>query len=75
MNRFYIAESEDLPQPLLDVITNAVPSRNKRSAESAIREIRFFDEINFVDTGYFELTPELKKICSMWLFLRMRIMM
>jgi len=58
-------ESEDLPQPLSGVITNSVASRNTRSAESSIREIRFPDKRHFVATGISNCRPNSKKICSM----------
>lgn len=54
--------SEDIPQPISGVISNAVPDKKSKTQEAQINEITFPDQYRFVATGYFQLTSELKKV-------------
>jgi hypothetical protein len=54
--------SEDIPQPISGLISNAIPDKKTKTQEAQINEITYPDEFRFVATGYFQLTPELKKV-------------
>lgn len=54
--------SEDIPQPISGVISNAVPDKKAITQEAQINEITYPDQYRFVATGYFQLTPQLKKV-------------
>ena len=54
--------SEDIPQPISGVISNAVPDKKTINQEAQINEISYPDQYRFVATGYFQLSSELKKV-------------
>jgi hypothetical protein len=54
--------SEEIPQPISGVISNALPDKKTITQEAQINEITYPDPLRFVATGYFQLTPELRKV-------------
>ncbi len=54
--------SEDVPQPLSGIISNALPDKKTKTVEAPINDITYPDQYRFVATGYFQLTNELKKV-------------
>ena len=54
--------SEDIPQPISGIISNAIPDKKAKTQEAQMNEISYPDDYHFVATGYFQLTNELKKV-------------
>ena len=52
--------SEDIPQPVSGIISDAVPKRRARGQQAQISEIRYPDEHSFVAYGYFDISKELR---------------
>lgn len=54
--------SEDIPQPISGVISNAIPNKKSKTQEAQINEISFPEQNKFLATAYFQLTSELRKV-------------
>jgi hypothetical protein len=52
--------SEDIPQPLSGIISNAIPRRGARGQQAVIGEIQYPGDYTFIATGFLDITPDLR---------------